>query len=109
MIEVVAAFSVSIAVLASVCVVLATALRSSVASHRSLCERQADQLMLFHRAGQSMAEHEIRMAEMATREREAQAKIEEARALEARAQRELSHMAERNGRFSGVPKVISEV
>lgn len=103
------AFSVAIAAVSSVAAILALAVRASVASQRELYEKQSDQLMLFHRAGQSMAEHEIRLAELATREREAEAKAAEARAMEARAQREMSQIAERNGRFPGHSRTISEV
>ncbi len=76
-------------------------------SLREIADRQSEQLMAFHNAGQSLAAHQLELARVALGEKQAEAQLARAKADEARVQAELAERAgrvETNGRFVGTPR-----
>lgn len=77
-------------------------------SLRGIADKQSDQLMAFHNAGQSLAAHQLELARVALGEKQAEAQLARAKADEARVQADLAERAngrvETSSRFVGTPR-----
>ena len=93
---------------AAVAIVAVVGQWKSASTLRSIVAEQGLQLMSFHQAGQSMAAHQLEMARISAKEREAEANLARARADEARITVDREMRAASSGRFNGSPRIAGE-
>lgn len=72
-----------------------------------ICRMQAEQLMHFHKAGQSMASHQIQQMQATAEAQRAEADRIRAEVERDEFQRRMADRSEPHGKFNGRPKVVA--
>lgn len=72
-----------------------------------ICRMQAEQLMYFHKAGQSMASHQIQQMQATAEAQRAEADRIRAEVERDEFQRRMADRSEPHGKFNGRPKVVA--